>query len=79
VPIHDYDYIVGPHYYLKNNHWVAIIIDMKLAKFHLIDPLEASEKKSQIFFDSWVGYYNKRNDFLINKWIQNAKNVKHPI
>ena len=79
MPIHDYDYIVGPHYYLKNNHWVAIIIDMKLAKFQLIDPLEASEKKSQIFFDSWVEYYNKRNDFLINKWIQNAKNVKHPI
>jgi hypothetical protein len=39
----------------------------------LIDPLEASEKKSQIFFDSWVEYYNKWNDFLINKWIQMQK------
>ncbi len=44
LPIHDYDYIVGPHYYLKKNHWVAIIIDIKSAKFQLIHPLGASEK-----------------------------------
>ncbi len=78
IDIHNYNYIVGPHI-VNRNHWVSVIVDINSALFQVIDPRGKSYKFSNTLFDTWVTYYDNRNDASIKKWFNNSENIKHPI
>ena len=77
IDIHNYHYIVGP-YFIKNCHWVAVIINIQTQTFQVIDPKGDSAALSQQCKDSWVQYYNRRHDIKIEKWNNNTK-IQHPV
>ena len=77
IDIHNYHYIVGP-YFIKNCHWLAVIINIQTQTFQVIDPKGDSAALSQQCKDSWVQYYNRRHDIKIEKWNNNTK-IQHPV
>ena len=72
--IHDYQFIVGPHFI--NFHWYAVIIDIGNHQFYLIDPKGIDDDLLQYHFDKWVQYYNKRVDKNI---VWHKMKINHPI
>ena len=78
IDIHNYNYIVGPHH-VNGNHWTAVIIDVYLAQFQVIDPKGTNFELSNRCFQSWIQYYNLRDDASIEDWNHNLRSIKHPI
>jgi Ulp1 family protease len=76
INIHESQFIVGPHF-VDNNHWLAMIIDMKKQHFYLIDPKKDNPELLQHHFDQWVQYYNRRIDKLDITW--SKMTIEHPI
>jgi len=54
-----YDFIVGPHL-INENHWIAVIIDVKKKLFLSIDPQKYKSDLFDIYIDSWLHYYESR-------------------
>ena len=76
VNIHELDIIAGP-LLINNNHWLAMIIDIRYNKFFLLDPMKEPTPKLQDTFDCWVNYYASRNDRRAINWI--CESQSHPI
>jgi hypothetical protein len=78
LAIHDYNYIVGPHH-INNNHWIAVIVDLKSNTFQVIDSKLKSNNLGSMCFQSWIDYNNKREDKCVKDWNHNIANNQHPI
>ena len=73
--IHDYQFIVGPHFI--DFHWYAVIIDMRNHQFYFIAPKGTTDDQLQYYFYRWIQYYNKRSDKSIEVW--HKIKINHPI
>ena len=74
--IHNYNFIAGP-YFINNNHWLALIIDMTENHLLLLDPLLKRSTEVDSAMQSWIKYYESRLDHRTIEW--SIKQVDHPI
>jgi hypothetical protein len=47
--------------------------------FQVIDPKGNSNNLSSMCFQSWIDYYNKREDKCVKDWNHNIANIYYPI
>ena len=76
LDINNYDFIVGPHL-INQNHWTAIIIDIKKKLFLSIDPQKYKSHLLDIHFNSWLQYYESQGYLQSTIWKKIA--IDHPI
>ena len=75
INLHDYEFIVGPHFI--DCHWYAVIIDIPNRQFHLLDPYGIKDELLEYHFNQWVQFYNRRIDKRVDKWYK--MKINHPI